>query len=114
MIGSRLGSYEIHALAGRGGMGEVYRARDSKLKRTVAIKMLPSEFSQHHERLQRFQVEAEALAALNHPNIAAIYALEKDDVTADGQRFLLTAPVGGAASSPLSTILNWTTLVSVK
>src|SRR5580765_3532658 len=80
-IGSTLGPYEISALAGRGGMGEVYRARDSKLKRTVAIKVLPAEFAHDPERVQRFQQEAEALAALNHPNIAAIYALEEANAT---------------------------------
>src|SRR5215468_6734305 len=72
-IGTQLGSYEITTLLGKGGMGEVYRARDSKLKRDVAIKVLPEEFACDSERLSRFQREAEALAALNHPNIAAIY-----------------------------------------
>jgi len=80
-IGSTLGPYEISALAGRGGMGEVYRARDSKLKRTVAIKVLPAEFAHDPDRAHRFQQEAEALAALNHPNIAAIYALEEANAT---------------------------------
>src|SRR5215467_8234568 len=75
--GTQLGPYEVLSLLGRGGMGEVYRARDTKLKREVAIKTLPEEFSRDPERLARFQREAEALAALNHPNIAHVYGLEE-------------------------------------
>jgi serine/threonine-protein kinase len=75
--GTQLGSYEVLSLLGRGGMGEVYRARDTKLKREVAIKTLPEEFSRDPERLARFQREAEALAALNHPGIAHVYGLEE-------------------------------------
>lgn len=74
--GADLGSYEILELLGTGGMGEVYRARDSNLKREVALKVLPLAFAQNAERLSRFRREAQALAALNHPNIAAIYSLE--------------------------------------
>ena len=70
-IGQQLGSYEITALLGKGGMGEVYRAKDAKLKRDVAIKILPEEFSRNADRISRFQREAEVLASLNHPNIAA-------------------------------------------
>jgi eukaryotic-like serine/threonine-protein kinase len=77
-IGSRFGSYEITALLGRGGMGEVYRSRDTRLKRDVAIKILSAEFSQDSERVRRFQQEAEALAALNHPHIAQIYGIEQE------------------------------------
>jgi eukaryotic-like serine/threonine-protein kinase len=76
-IGQQLGSYEITALLGKGGMGEVYRARDTKLKRDVAIKILPDEFSRDADRVSRFQREAEVLASLNHPNIAAIYDLQE-------------------------------------
>jgi serine/threonine protein kinase len=72
----KLGPYEILGLIGKGGMGEVYRARDPKLKRDVAIKVLPEVFARDHERMARFQREAEVLASLNHPNIAAIYGLE--------------------------------------
>ena len=75
--GSRLGPYEVTALLGEGGMGEVYRATDSNLKRQVAIKVLPASVAGDADRLARFQREAEVLAALNHPNIAAIYGLEK-------------------------------------
>jgi eukaryotic-like serine/threonine-protein kinase len=81
--GSRLGPYEIVAIIGAGGMGEVYRATDTNLKRQVAIKVLPDAVAGDPERLVRFQREAEVLALLNHPNIAQIYGLEKsNDVTA--------------------------------
>jgi len=76
LIGSRLGPYEVTAKLGEGGMGEVYRARDTKLQRDVAIKVLPAAFTEDKERLQRFEREAQLLAQLNHPNIAAIHGLE--------------------------------------
>ncbi len=75
--GTRLGPYEIQAPLGAGGMGEVYRARDGKLNRDVAIKVLPESVARDAERLARFQREAQVLASLNHPHIAAIYGLEK-------------------------------------
>src|SRR5690242_1391048 len=75
--GTRLGSYEIVAPLGAGGMGEVYRARDTKLDRDVAIKVLPAALAQHPDRLARFEREAKVLAALNHPNIAQIYGVEQ-------------------------------------
>ena len=75
--GTQLGSYQIITMIGAGGMGEVYQARDSKLNRDVAIKVLPEQFARDAERLARFQREAQMLAALNHPNIAAIYGLEQ-------------------------------------
>ena len=90
-IGQRLGSYEVISLLGRVGMGEVYRARDTKLKREVAIKTLPEEFSRDPERVSRFQREAEVLASLNHPNIAAIHSLEE----AGDSRFLVLELVEG-------------------
>ena len=73
----RLGAYEVTAPLGAGGMGEVYRARDSKLKREVALKVLPADVATNPERLARFQREAELLASLNHPNIAHVYGLEE-------------------------------------
>jgi serine/threonine-protein kinase len=79
LVGSRLGPYEITAQIGAGGMGEVYRATDTNLKRTVAIKVLPEAVSTDVDRLARFQREAEVLARLNHPNIASIYGLENSD-----------------------------------
>src|SRR6476469_9370361 len=90
-IGSQLGLYEITALLGKGGMGEVYRARDLKLKREVAIKILPEEFSRDADRVNRFQREAEVLASLNHPNIAGIYDLQEGN----GSRFLVLELVEG-------------------
>src|SRR5262249_29080859 len=90
-IGTALGSYEITALLGKGGMGEVYRARDLKLKREVAIKILPEEFARDADRVRRFQREAEVLASLNHPNIANIYDLEEQN----GWRYLVLELVEG-------------------
>ena len=78
-VGSTFGSYRILAAVGAGGMGEVYRARDTKLDRDVAIKVLPEAFNRDPDRLARFRREARALAALNHPNIAAIYELDESD-----------------------------------
>ena len=75
--GTRLGVYEIAALIGEGGMGQVYRATDTKLKRQVAIKILPASVAADAERLARFQREAEVLASLNHPQIAGIFGLEE-------------------------------------
>src|SRR5512143_505960 len=80
-VGTTLGCYEIGSPLGAGGMGEVYRARDSKLKREVAIKVLPEAFALDAERLARFQREAQVLASLNHPNIAAIYGVEETNGT---------------------------------
>src|SRR5687767_9013565 len=74
--GTRLGPYEILALLGRGGMGEVYRARDERLNRHVAIKVLPEHLANDSERLARLRREAQVLAALNHPHIAHIHGLE--------------------------------------
>src|SRR5881396_3198760 len=71
--GTSLGRYQIRSKLGEGGMGEVYRARDEKLNRDVAIKVLPATFSQDAERLRRFEQEAQATSALNHPNILAVY-----------------------------------------
>src|SRR5215471_7028988 len=91
MIGSKLGVYEITALVGKGGMGEIYRGRDAKLKRDVAIKILPEEWARDADRLSRFQREAEVLASLNHPNIAAIYDVQE----AEGSRFLVLELIEG-------------------
>jgi serine/threonine protein kinase len=77
--GSRIGPYEVIAQIGVGGMGEVYRATDTNLKRAVAIKVLPAAVAADAERLARFQREAEVLASLNHAHIAQIHGLEKSD-----------------------------------
>ena len=89
--GRRLGAYQVQALLGAGGMGEVYRARDTKLQRDVAVKFLPHAFTSDPERLSRFEGEARMLAALNHPNIGAIYGFEE----AEGLRFLVLELVNG-------------------
>src|SRR5687767_9661678 len=80
-IGTRLGAYEIIAKLGEGGMGEVYRARDAKLGRDVALKILGGAFITDPDRLARFRREAQVLASLNHPNIAAIYGFEDSGAT---------------------------------
>src|SRR5437660_12403796 len=76
MIGTKLAHYEITSHLGSGGMGDVYQATDSKLGRSVAIKLLPEAFAHDPERLSRFQREAKLLASLSHPNIAVIHGLE--------------------------------------
>ena len=80
-IGTQVGSYKIIALLGKGGMDEVYRAHDTKLKRDVAVKILPEEFTRDSDRVNRFQREAEVLASLNHPNIATIHDLDNSNGT---------------------------------
>ena len=89
--GRQIGNYQFVSLVGAGGMGEVYRARDTKLKREVAIKILPGEFSRDPDRISRLEREAVVLASLNHPNIAAIYDLEE----ANNFRFLILELVDG-------------------
>ena len=89
--GTRLGLYEVAAKIGEGGMGEVYRARDTRLDRDVALKVLPADMAADPERLDRFQREARAVAALNHPNIVTIYSVEE----ADGSHFLTMELVEG-------------------
>jgi serine/threonine protein kinase len=91
MIGKTLAHYQITAEIGKGGMGEVYQATDTKLGRSVAIKVLPEEFAKDADRVARFQREAKLLASLNHPNIAAIHGLEE----ADGTHFLVLELVEG-------------------
>src|SRR5271155_744052 len=100
--GTKLGPYEILAAIGAGGMGEVYRAKDVKLDREVAIKILPDAWAQDPERLARFTREAKVLASLNHPNIAQIYGVE--------DRALVMELVAGQALKgplPLETALSY-------
>src|SRR6202171_947460 len=94
-VGERLGPYEILAPLGAGGMGEVYRARDTKLDREVAIKVLPAAVARDPERLGRLEREAKVLASFNHPNIAQIYGVEESD----GSRALVMELVDGATLS---------------
>ena len=89
--GTKLNQYEVVEAIGAGGMGEVYRARDTKLGRDVAIKVLPEVFAQDQERLDRFEREARLLAQLNHSNIATLHGLEEQD----GQKFLVMELVEG-------------------
>ncbi len=89
--GSRVGPYEILCAVGAGGMGEVYRARDTRLLRDVAVKVLPEALALDPDRIRRFQREAQVLALLNHPNIASIHGLEE----ADGTRALILEFVEG-------------------
>src|SRR5438046_2580208 len=87
--GSRFGSYEIVAPLGQGGMGEVYRARDSKLGREVALKILPDRFTNDPDRLSRLEREARSLAALDHPHVAGIYGIEDVDDAGTARRALV-------------------------
>jgi eukaryotic-like serine/threonine-protein kinase len=95
--GTRIGSYEVVSAIGSGGMGEVYKARDGRVKRDVALKALPATFAYDPERLARFEREAEVLASLNHPHIVTIYSTEE----ADGVRFLTMELVEGHALDEL-------------
>jgi len=77
--GTKLGRYEIRSKIGEGGMGEVYLAKDTKLDRKVALKILPAEVASHHDRMRRFVQEAKAVSALNHPNILTIHEIDESD-----------------------------------
>jgi serine/threonine protein kinase len=122
-LGSRLGPYEILLPLGAGGMGEVYRARDTKLGREVALKVLPEAFAKDAERMARFRREAQVLASLNHPNIATIYGFEESNGNCalvmelvEGPTLAeriagtqpLTRPASGGPPSPLGLTLGHT------
>src|SRR5258706_9710819 len=96
--GERLGPYEILAPIGAGGMGEVYKARDTKLNREVAIKVLPQVLARDPERLARFEREAKVLASLNHPNIAHIYGVEESNA---GRALVMELVPGQTLKGPL-------------
>ncbi|HKI86440.1 MAG TPA: protein kinase, partial [Thermoanaerobaculia bacterium] len=109
--GSRLGPYEVLAKLGEGGMGEVYRARDTKLRREVAIKVLPESVARDREWLARFEREAKVLASLNHPNIAQIYGLEEGNGAPALVMELVSGPtlaerMAGMAGTPLARLEN--------
>ena len=89
--GTRLGPYEVLSLIGAGGMGEVYRARDARLNRDVAVKVLPQSFAADQERLRRFTLEAQSAGTLNHPNILAIY----DIGTHEGMPYIVSELLEG-------------------
>src|SRR5262252_4884539 len=91
LIGRRVGVYELVRELGRGGMGEVYLAHDSRLGRHVALKMLPSRFTADVERVRRFQREARAASALNHPNIVTIFDIGQDE----GRHYIATEFIEG-------------------
>ncbi|MEP6802036.1 MAG: protein kinase, partial [Acidobacteriota bacterium] len=109
-VGSRLGPYEILSPLGAGGMGEVYRAKDARLGREVAIKVLPASFSADADRLRRFEQEARAAGILNHPNITAVYDIGADDsgapyvVTELLEGETLRARMAGGALSPRKSL----------
>ncbi len=93
--GTKLGPYEIVSAIGAGGMGEVYRAHDSRLGRDVAIKVLPETFSADRERVARFEQEARAIATLNHPNIVAVYDIGEGVGPLGGSRYIVTELLEG-------------------
>jgi serine/threonine protein kinase len=98
--GARLGPYEIISAVGVGGMGEVYRARDTQLGRDVAIKVLPDAFLSDPERLARFEREARVLAALNHPHTGAIYGFQRADASTGSGQAPVRALVLGLIEGP--------------
>src|SRR5713101_3232657 len=100
MLAQTIAHYRIQAKIGAGGMGEVYRATDTRLNRDVAIKVLPASFANEEDRLRRFEQEARATSALNHPNILTVY------FSPDGQRFLINSAVDTSSSSPLVLVVN--------
>ncbi len=134
--GTRFGAYEVLAPLGAGGMGEVYRARDTRLDRAVALKVLPADYAQDADRLKRFEQEARATSALNHPNIPTVYDIGQHEgapfivaellegeelrapvraiggtssyaVTAAGERFLFVTAREEAASLQFTVVVNW-------
>ena len=135
MIGKNIAHYRVTEMLGKGGMGVVYRATDTKLGRDVALKVLPEVFARDADRMARFKREAQVLASLNHPNIASIYGLEESDgihclvlelvegptlaeriqegavVTADGKRFVMLEQAGASKGdvdrTHLTFVFNW-------
>src|SRR3954469_13833930 len=108
--GTRLGVYEVTGRLGAGGMGEVYRGRDTRLHRDVALKILPEAFARDPERLVRFEREARVLASLNHPNVAQVFGLEESGAVralvmelVDGESLDRAIPAGGL---PLDRIVS--------
>ena len=103
-LGTSIGHYDVTALLGEGGMGQVWQATDTQLNRQVALKILPDAFAEDPDRLARFTREAQILASLNHPNIAAIHGIEEDEV--EGRRALVLELVEGPTlRSTIGTVL---------
>src|SRR5437867_6731820 len=98
--GTRLGPYEVGVVLGSGGMGEVYRARDTRLQRDVALKVLPDLFARDPDRLARFEREAQVLASLNHPNVAGIYG---DEEAGDVRALVLEFVDGSTVADRIAT-----------
>src|SRR5215470_960841 len=110
LAGTRLGPYEILAPLGAGGMGEVYRARDSRLERDVAVKVLPAHLARDPQALARFEREAKAVAALSHPNILAIHDVGEEQ----GVRFAVTELLEGETlRSRLGLAIPWGKTVEI-
>src|ERR1700758_2374624 len=103
-VGEKIGHFEVLSLLGQGGMGEVYRARDTKLKRDVALKVLPEAFARDPDRMARFQREAEVLASLNHPNIAHIYGVAE---SGDARALVMELVEGESPKGPLPFDEAW-------
>ena len=116
--GARFGPYEVVALVGAGGMGEVYRARDTRLNRDVAIKILPAGIADNPIRRARFEREAQAISRLNHPNICAVY----DVGTQDGVAYLVMEYIEGESLAqrvrrgpvPPATALRWAIQIAAR
>ena len=111
LIGKRLGWYQVLAKLGEGGMGEVFRATDTRLGRAIALKVLPADTARDPERLARFQREARAVAALNHPHIVTIHSIEESDgihfltmELVEGQPLAALIPVDGLPVDRIVTI----------
>ena len=104
--GTTLGPYSVTAKIGEGGMGEVYRARDTKLDRDVALKVLPQAFTDDPDRLARFEREAKVLASLNHPNIGAIHGLEESEGIKALVLELVEGPTKNASSRGQSRLMK--------
>lgn len=100
--GNRLGPYEILSPVGSGGQGEVFRAKDTRLDRVVAVKVLLPRRSEDPELRQRFEREARAVSALNHPHICTLHD------SSNGTRFLVNAIAGQGAQAPITVVSNWT------
>jgi serine/threonine protein kinase len=113
MIGQTISHYRVTEKLGEGGMGVVYKAEDTKLNRAVALKFLPLDASSSELDKARFMQEAQAAAALNHPNICTIHGIDEFE-SPDGQKFLYEVQVGGLAIPPDALVTNWDKMLERK